>query len=153
MNSRRPSKPNLPSAPKPSKLLVPTGLHQTLSSLAYRIPQSPIGSTKMNCLKKLLLFYFAVIHLVRLNLFNHVLALFRVKFACNLVIRYTIFRWEFCKGSVWESVKKSSRVCNQEKPCDWISRLASRQNGTRVKHAGGVEGSRQLLHYKTKPPV
>ena len=48
MNSRRPSKPNLPRAPKPSKLLAPTGLHQTLSSLAYQIPQSPIVSTKMN---------------------------------------------------------------------------------------------------------
>ena len=43
-----PSKPNLPSAPKPSKLLAPTGLHRTLSSLAYRIPQSPIASIKMN---------------------------------------------------------------------------------------------------------
>ena len=39
MNSRRPSKPNLPSAPKPSKLLAPTGLCRTLSSLAYWIPQ------------------------------------------------------------------------------------------------------------------
>ena len=28
---------------------------------------------------------------VRLNLFNHVLALFRAKFACNLTIRYPIF--------------------------------------------------------------
>ena len=48
MNSRRPSKPNLPSAPKPSKLLAPIRLRQTLSSLAYWIPQSPIASTKMN---------------------------------------------------------------------------------------------------------
>ena len=37
---------------------------------------------------------------VRLYLFNHVLALFHDKFACNLVIRYHIFRWELCKGSV-----------------------------------------------------
>ena len=35
---------------------------------------------------------------VRLNLFNHVLALFRVKFICNLAIRYPVFRWELCKG-------------------------------------------------------
>ena len=48
MNSRRPFKPNLPSAPKPSKLLAPTRLCRTLSSLAYRISQSPITSTKMN---------------------------------------------------------------------------------------------------------
>ena len=37
---------------------------------------------------------------VRLNLFNHVLALFCVKFAYNLAIRYPVFRWELCKGSV-----------------------------------------------------
>ena len=37
---------------------------------------------------------------VRLNLFNHMLALFRAKFACNLAIRYPIFRWELCKGNV-----------------------------------------------------
>ena len=37
---------------------------------------------------------------VRLNLFNHVLALFRTKFAFNLAIRYPIFRWDLCKGSV-----------------------------------------------------
>ena len=39
MNSNRPSKPNLPSAPKPSKLLAPTKLCQTVSSLAYWISQ------------------------------------------------------------------------------------------------------------------
>ena len=48
MNSKRPSKLNLPSAPKPSKLLAPIRLRQTLSSLAYQIPQSSIASIKMN---------------------------------------------------------------------------------------------------------
>ena len=37
---------------------------------------------------------------VRLNLFNHVLALFYAKFACNLAIRYHVFRWDLCEGSV-----------------------------------------------------
>ena len=37
---------------------------------------------------------------VSLNLFNHVLALFCVKFAYNLAIKYPVFRWELCKGSV-----------------------------------------------------
>ena len=32
--------------------------------------------------------------IVRLNLFNHVLALFHAKFACNSAIRYLVFRWE-----------------------------------------------------------
>ena len=33
------------------------------------------------------------------------------------------------------------------------SRLASRQNGTHVKHVEGGEGSCQLLHYRTKLSV
>ena len=37
---------------------------------------------------------------VRLNLFNHVLALFHAKFTCNLAIRYLVFRWELYTGSV-----------------------------------------------------
>ena len=37
---------------------------------------------------------------VRLNLINHVLALFRDKFAYNSALRNPVFRWESCKGSV-----------------------------------------------------
>ena len=47
VNSRRPFKPNISNAPKPSKFLASTGLRRTLSSLTYRIPQLPIASTKM----------------------------------------------------------------------------------------------------------
>ena len=38
MNSRRPSKPNLPNVPKPSKLLLQRGYAKPISSLACRIP-------------------------------------------------------------------------------------------------------------------
>ena len=38
MNSRRPSKPNLPNLPKPSKLLLQRDSAEPISSLAYRIP-------------------------------------------------------------------------------------------------------------------
>ena len=48
---------------------------------------------------------------VRLNLFNHVLVLFRAKFAYILAIKYPIFRWELCKGCVWEGMKKIQVVC------------------------------------------
>ena len=37
---------------------------------------------------------------VRLNLINHVLALFRDIFTCNTALRNPVFRWESCKGSV-----------------------------------------------------
>ena len=38
MNSRRPSKFNLPNVPKPSKLLLQRGCAEPISSLTYRIP-------------------------------------------------------------------------------------------------------------------
>ena len=38
MNRRRPSKPNLPNVPKPSKLLLQWGYTEPISSLAYQIP-------------------------------------------------------------------------------------------------------------------
>ena len=38
MNSRRPSNPNLPNVPKPSKLLFQRGYAEPIFSLAYRIP-------------------------------------------------------------------------------------------------------------------
>ena len=37
MNSRRPSNPNLPNVPKPSKLLLQRGYAELISSLACRI--------------------------------------------------------------------------------------------------------------------
>ena len=37
---------------------------------------------------------------VRLNLINHVLALFRDKFTCTTALRNPVFRWESYKGSV-----------------------------------------------------
>ena len=38
MNSKRPSKPNLPGVPKPSKLLLQRAYAEPISSLAYQIP-------------------------------------------------------------------------------------------------------------------
>ena len=38
MNSRRPSMPNLPHIPKPSKLLLQRGYAKPIFSLTYRIP-------------------------------------------------------------------------------------------------------------------
>ena len=67
------------------------------------------------------------------------MALFRAKFDCNLTISNPVFRWESCKGSMWESVKKCSKLCNEARTCGWISRLAcglqAVRRCTRVKHA------------------
>ena len=52
--------------------------------------------------------------IVRVNLINHFVGFIPCQFACNLAFRNPVFRWESCKGSVWESMKKSSRVCTQQ---------------------------------------
>ena len=67
------------------------------------------------------------------------LALFRAKFARNLAISHPVFRWELYKGSVWESVKKCSKLCSEAGTCGWISQVArglqAARRCTRVKHA------------------
>ena len=51
------------------------------------------------------------------------LALFRAKFACILVISNPVFKWESCKGSVWKSVKNCSRLYKEAGTCSWILRV------------------------------
>ena len=67
------------------------------------------------------------------------MALFCVKFACNLAISNPVFRWESCNGSVWECVKKCSSLCKVAGSRDWDSRLACGWQAARwctwVKHA------------------
>ena len=76
---------------------------------------------------------------VWLKLINNLVGFILYQFACNLAFRNLVFRWESCKGSVWENVKKNLRVCNLAGPHNWISRLAHSwqvaKAGTHVKHA------------------
>ena len=51
------------------------------------------------------------------------MALFRAKFASILAISNPVFRWESCKGSVWESVKNCSRLCKETGTHGWISQV------------------------------
>ena len=74
------------------------------------------------------------------------------QFACNSAFRNPVLRWESCKGSVWESVKKSSRVCTQQ-GLTTGSRLASRQMRHTCEACRGAKESRQIEHYRTKLPV
>ena len=50
----------------------------------------------------------------KVELSTILLALFHAKFACILAISNPVFRWDFCKGSEWDSVKKYSRVCKKK---------------------------------------
>ena len=67
------------------------------------------------------------------------MALFRAKFACISVISNPIFRWDSCKGSEWDSVKKCSRVCkkNRDSRLDLAgdSQLQAARNCSRARHA------------------
>ena len=62
------------------------------------------------------------------------MALFRAKFACILVISNPVFRWESCKGSVWESVKNCSRLCKETGTRGWILRVARGLQAARMLH-------------------
>ena len=83
--------------------------------------------------------YFSLyVNVVRLNLFNHVLALFCAKFACNSTIRNSVFRWELCKGCVWESEELIK--CVHSRAFSWLelttdSRVWLAKSVTRVEHA------------------
>ena len=81
------------------------------------------------------------------------LALFRAKFACILAIRNPIFRWESCKGIVWESVKNCSSVCKEAGTRSWISWVARSCKppdwSTHAKHARSWSVA-PAVHYRTK---
>ena len=67
------------------------------------------------------------------------LALFHAKFACILAISNPVFRWESCKNSEWDSVKKCSRLCKDVKTRGWDLRVTrdwqATNCNTRVKRA------------------
>ena len=67
------------------------------------------------------------------------LSLFRVKFACISAISNPVFRWDSCKSSKLDSVKKYSRVCkkNRDSQLDLASDswLQAARNYSRARHA------------------
>ena len=67
------------------------------------------------------------------------MGLFRAKFACISAISNPVFRWDSCKGSEWDSVKKCLRVCkkNRDSRLDLAgdSRLQAARSCTRARHA------------------
>ena len=65
--------------------------------------------------------------------------LFRAKFACISAISNPVFRWDSCKGSEWDSVKKWSRVCKKNRD-SWLDlvgdlRLQAAKSYSRARHA------------------
>ena len=81
------------------------------------------------------------------------MALFRAKFSYILAISNPVFRWDSCKGSKWESMKKCSRLCKEAGTRDWILRVAHGCKLPDVEHVPSmpeVEASCQLEHYRTK---
>ena len=83
------------------------------------------------------------------------MALFHAKFECILPIRNLVFRWESCKGSVWESVKNCLSVCKEAGTHDWISWVARDCKLPNWSTRGKYVRSWNIVlavHYKTKVP-
>ena len=81
------------------------------------------------------------------------LVLFRAKFTCSLAISNPVFRWDSCKGSEWNSVKKCSRVYKKKGTRDWILRVTrgyKPPKGAHMPSMPEVEASSPLEHYRTK---
>ena len=89
---------------------------------------------------------------VRLNLINHLVALFRAKFACILTIRNPVFSWELCKGNVWKSVKNCLSVCKEIGTRGWISRVAHGCKPPDWSTHARSWSVALAVHYKTKVP-
>ena len=64
---------------------------------------------------------YSCILFVRLNLINHFVGFILCQFAYNSAFRNPAFRWESCKGNVWESVKKCSRLCDEAAIREWLT--------------------------------
>ena len=73
------------------------------------------------------------------------LALFRTKFACILAISNPVFRWESCKGSEWENVKKCSRLCKDVETHDWTHGWLTTGKPPKLAHAWSMQGSRRVM--------
>ena len=74
-----------------------------------------------------------------MNLTTILWALFRAKFSCISTISNPVFRWDSYKGSEWDSVKISLRVCKKNRD-SWLDlagdlRLQAAKGSTRAKHA------------------
>ena len=62
---------------------------------------------------------------VRLNLINHFVGFISCQFACNSTLRNPVFRWESCKGIVWES-EENAQDCALKQglatgSCEWLA--------------------------------
>ena len=69
------------------------------------------------------------------------MALFRVKFACIFAISNLVFRWKSCKGSVWESVKKCSRLCKDVETHRWLTT----GKPPKLAHMWSMQGSWRVM--------
>ena len=94
---------------------------------------------------------------VRLNLINHFFGFIPCQFDCNSALRNPVFMWESCKDNVWESVKKSSEMCNSTGHHDWISWLAHdwqvAKVSTRMKHAWELKSHASCCTTRQKSQV
>ena len=73
------------------------------------------------------------------------LALFRAKFACILAISNPVLRWESCKGSEWESLKKCSRLCKDAETRSWTRGWLATGKPPKLAHVWSIQGSWRVM--------
>ena len=73
------------------------------------------------------------------------LALFRTKFSCILAISNPVFRWESCKCSEWESVKKCSRLCKDAKTRGWTREWLATGKPPKLAHMWSMQGRWRVM--------
>ena len=83
--------------------------------------------------------------ILRLNLINHLFGFISAKFACILAISNPIFRWESCKGSEWENVKKCSRLCKDAETHGWTCGWLTTGKPPKLAHVWSMQGSWRVM--------
>ena len=73
------------------------------------------------------------------------LALLRAKYACILGISNPVFKWESCKSSEWESVKKCSRLCKDAKTHGWTREWLTTGKPPKLAHEWNMQGSWRVM--------
>ena len=90
-----------------------------------------------------------IFNTVRMNLINHLVGFILCKFSCILAIRNPVFRWESCKGSVYERVWRIAQVCAKKQGFAARSRAwlaaATRQIDAHVPSMPEAEAACQLF--------
>ena len=86
------------------------------------------------------------LHLSSLNLCHLISIVDVILFGLDfLSISNPVFRWESCKGSEWESVKKCSRLCKDAETRGWTRRWLATGKPPKLAHVWSMRESWRVM--------